>query len=294
MLAKMDPSEIACRVYDTFKEKKPVFDPQALPPSFSVESPRALTLDLKDSRREAFYGDLDMYESLQKMKRDIVYNNRYNNLSRELNVIDPFVNVGESAFGNKYSVVLANIDAIYKLTGHYSGLLKQRLDQTYDKVGVTSSPIYRKPVGLFTEDRDFIACSVNDIQGGFTNYLQFRVKNVRIYGMNPGDMRWNVKHLSTQFLNITYGDDGTGDLETNWQYFIDMVRGRVTDGVQLTVANGGEIDEKAEYFKEDLRSEEKNRGVLLQESLVGLGCCGEGGSVVIKVFGTLSQFTADW
>jgi hypothetical protein len=191
-------------------------------------------------------------------------------------------------------VILANIDAIYKLTGHYGSLFKQRLDSTFTKIGVTSSSVYENPVGLFTKDKDFIACCVQDPKGGFMSYLQFRLKNLVSYGMNSNKEDWNVSRLSTKYLNITYGEDGTGELETNWNYFIDMVRSRILDGVHLFLANGSENDTSIGFVDELIGETSKySYRNILQEVIVALSCCGERGSIVIKVLETNSPMMAD-
>ena len=271
----MDPSEDACRVYDTFTEEKPVYEPADFPYPFVVKSPSSLTLEIKTATKKpvALYENKKMYEELQSFKEEASPFIR--NVEDTAN---PFSKLGESAFHDKNSVKLANIDAVYKLTGHYSTLLKQRLDQTYERVGTTTSTAYKQPVGLFREDKDFIFCAVNDEGGGFVNYLQFRIKHVHGYGMNEGG--WNIAKLNTGHFTPTYGDNGIGDLSTNWEYFIGMVRRRVPKGVQLVVANGGHNEEETNLF--------------LEEALVGIGCCGEGGSAVIKVFDTTTRVSAEW
>lgn len=290
----MDPSEIACRVYDTFEESKPVYDPKDLPPHFSMTDPLSLTSNVKikkisDLSSGNFYGDFDMYNSLQTLKEEVYFGEWETGVGEALSYADPFSDVGLSVFNSSNSIVLANIDAIYKLTGHYSGLLKQRLDKTFDKAGVTQSPIYEEPVGLFTEDKNFFVCCVNDSGGGFVNYLQFRVKDVKIFGMNPEDVEWNVSNLSTKYLTISYGEDGTGNLTSNWEYFLNDVRGKVQDGVQLVTANGGD----SRPYEEGLYAETDNFIEVVRECIVSLGCCGKSGSVVIKVFDTFTQASAE-
>lgn len=293
-----DPSEIACRIYDTFFDSRPVYDPMTLPKHFSMEIPRPLSHNNKKTRKNINYWDTELYDHFSELRKKVV-----NGLSvktqqerdKILNDVEPFMNIGESVFGNKHSIVLANIDAIYKLTGHYGSLFKQRLDSTFTKVGITQSSVYENPVGMFTKDKDFVACCVQDPQGGFMSYLQFRLKNLVSYGMNSNKEDWRVSCLSTKYLNITYGQDGTGELDTNWKYFIDLIRGRVLDGVHLFLANGTESLERQSIVIDELMGDtlRYNHKTILQEVIVGLSCCGEKGNMVIKVLETNSPMMTD-
>lgn len=277
----MDPSEIACRIYDTFTEDRPVYDPRVLPQPFLVEIPTALSLNvkvesiLKSKEDIPVYCDVGRYEEKQHLKRDTSRAD-----TKILARANPFGFVGDSVFRSRNSVKLANIDAIFKLTGHFSTLLKYRLEMTYEIVDIIESPIHKRPVGIFKEDRDFIFCSVDDYAAAFVDYLQFRVKNGRGYVMNPKDMSKWVANVTTKHLTVTYGEDGSGELANNWNFFINMIRERISDGVQLVVAGGGEED-----FVND--------PIFLQEALVGIGCCGQGGSFVMKVFDMVTQFSGE-
>jgi len=289
----MDPSEVACRTYNSFRESKPIYDPAFLPQPYMVETPISLSLKVVAKSLEevdnivALFCDSEQYSQLQDVREKIGDTDLANQARIRAN---PFSKIGNSVFMSKNSIILSNIDAIYKLTGHYSSLLKQRLDQTYEKVGTTDSPVYNKPVGLFREDTKFTYCDVNDERGAFAQYLQYRVKNIQGYAMNPmfpTTSKWNLEKLNTNNFTITYGEDGTGHLFTNWDYFIHLVRKRLHDGVHLTVANGDE-EKKEIYNKEYLNSRN-----ILEESLVGIGCCGKGGSFVMKVFDTVTRHSAE-
>jgi len=281
-ILNMDPSEIACRIYDTFTEDRPVYDPAVLPQPFLVEIPKTLSLNVKvESRSKSkedipVYCDVSMYEKTQNIHRTSPRSLIYDIMERS----NPFEFVGNSIFRNHNSIKLANIDAIYKLTGHFATLLKYRLEMTYEIVDVIEDPSRDRPIGIFKEDRDFIFCSVNDPKAAFVDYLQFRVKNGRGYVMNPKDMSKWASNVSTKYLTVTYGEDGTGKLTNNWKFFVNMIRERISDGVQLVVAAGGEDDSV-------------NDLVFLQEALVGIGCCGQGGSFVMKVFDMVTQFSGE-
>jgi len=291
-LNPIDPSEMACRTYNSFIESKPEYNPDLLPQPYISESPISLSLrvvaetlgDLNTLIPK--YCDVEEYNRLQDLRHDI------GSEPEARNIADPFYKMGNSVFASRNAVKLSNMDAIYKFTGHYSSLLKPRLDQTYEQVGVTISPIYEKPVGLFKEDVKFTYCSVNDPLGAFVHYIQYRVKNGQGYGMNPiysTSQSWNLQKLSTRYFTITNGEDGTGFLFYNWEYFIHMVRQNVQDGVHLTVANG----EIAEDYDDETNKEYLNSRLLLEEALVGIGCSNAGGNFVMKIFDTVNQHSAE-
>ena len=237
---------MACRIYNTFTESRPSYDPALLPQPFSVETPTPLSLDITTktlgevATLASTYCDAEQYNKLQDLRAELQEDKRFP-LEEARAIADPFEGIGNSVFMNRNGVKMANMDAIYKFTGHYSSLLKQRLDQTYEKVGVTESSVYEKPVGLFEEDMRFTFCDVNDDQGAFAQYIQYRIKNSQGYAMNPivpVSRNWNLNKLSTRYFTITYGEDGTGDLFANWDYFVRLVRKRLPSGVHLTMATG--------------------------------------------------------
>jgi hypothetical protein len=160
---------------------------------------------------------------------------RLNPWNPESDLFNPVRNV----FLDVNGVVLANMDAIFKFTGHYGGLLKQRMEKTFEKMGTGQPQPYVEPVGLFKEDEAFIFCDVGGGPGGFTDYIQFRVRENRIYGMTlkSPETDWKVRRLSTRYLNITYGQDGTGNLFTNGESYVDYVRSRQTTGAHLVAAH---------------------------------------------------------
>lgn len=291
-LNPIDPSEMACRTYNSFIESKPEYNPDLLPQPYISESPISLSLRVVAETLGDVntlipkYCDVEEYNRLQDLRHDIGSETEARNLA------DPFYKMGNSVFASRNAVKLSNMDAIYKFTGHYSSLLKPRLDQTYEQVGVTISPIYEKPVGLFKEDVKFTYCGVNDPLGAFVHYIQYRVKNGQGYGMNPiypTSQSWNLQKLSTRYFTITNGEDGNGFLFYNWEYFIHMVRQNVQDGVHLTVANG----EIAEDYDEETNKEYLNSRLLLEEALVGIGCSSAGGNFVMKIFDTVNQHSAE-
>ena len=290
-MSSIDPSETACKTYNSFVESKPEYNPDHLPEPYINESPVSLSLRVvaetlgNINTLKPKYCDVEEYNRLQDLRQDIGLEMQARDLA------DPFYKMGNSVFVSRDAVKLANMDAIYKFTGHYSSLLKPRLDQTYERVGVTTSPIYENPVGLFKEDVRFTYCSVNDPFGAFVNYIQYRVKNGQGYGMNPiypTSQSWNLQKLSTRHFTITNGRDGNGFLFYNWEYFIHMVRQNVQDGVHLTVANGVIGEDYDETNKEYLNSR-----LLLEEALVGIGCSRAGGNFVMKIFDSVNQHSAE-
>jgi hypothetical protein len=100
----MDPSEIACKIYDTFVDSKPVYDPMVLPKNFSVETPTPLSFNSKRSRKNINYVDTELYEYFFELRKEVVKNLSSKAPQEEykvLNDVEPLVNVGENVFGNK-------------------------------------------------------------------------------------------------------------------------------------------------------------------------------------------------
>lgn len=169
---------------------------------------------------------------------------------------NPFEKIGSCGFINRAAVKLANIDAVIPLT----------LGEKFTFCDVAAGP------------------------GGFTQYLQFRRPDSRGFGMSLELPRGSSFNWATDFLRlgpeaftITKGQDGTGDLYTNWRYFTDFVLERVQGGVDLVTADGG--IENEDYA----RREGLNTPLLIAQSLVGLGCAREGGSFLLKTFGAGSR-----
>jgi len=262
-----------------------------LPKLYFNDSPQKLTSQIKTERGSIaravpVYCDVATYKKLGEISSRVFALDSEEVYNEAAEIADPFSGIGNSVFGRddeaaRGSLKMANIDAAYKFTGHYSSLLKMRLDATYTYVGKTPSEAYTKPVGLFTEDRDFIACVVQDLGWGATNYLQFRLKNVRIHSMNTFSQNTGFTTPSTKYFVPTYGEDGTGSIVVNWRFLVKLIRSRNLDGIGLCIANGIAPDPAREHL------------FILSEVLTGLKVCGHGAAFILKFQDTLTQFYAE-
>lgn len=287
----MDPTKIACKIYNSFKEHKPTYDSKMLPIPYINDSPQKLISKIKkknvhSSRFTPVYCDIATYRKLGEVSSQVFALDSEDVYNEAAEIADPFSRIGNSVFGRnnevaRNSLKMANIDAIYKFTGHYSSLLKMRLDTTYTYVGKTSSEAYTNPVGLFKEDRDFIACIIQDMGWSATNYLQFRLKNVRIHSMNTLSQNKGFTTPSTKYFVPTYGEDGTGNIVSNWRFLVKLIRSRNLEGINLCIANGIVSDSKSEHL------------FVVSEVLTGLKVCGRNATFILRLQDTLTQFYAE-
>lgn len=263
----MDPTSIVCTSRDTLKETMPDFDENVLPAWYEAEDTILSTNIVVEpltttSNLHPLYVDTVRYEALQDVKD--AFNNP--NFAQARNATNPYEYIGRSIFLNRAAIKMANIDAIYNLTGHLMGILK------------------------YTNDEPFTFCDVAAGPGGFTEYMQFRNPNNRGYGMTLKDDRldWNRQRLNFDRFSVTYGNDGTGNLYTNWDYFINWVLGNDNEGVDLVMADGGfDVEDANQYRAQEYLSSR----LLLTQIIIGIMCSKEGGSFVLKIFDSVTSVT---
>lgn len=170
--------------------------------------------------------------------------------------LNPYEGIGKSIFINRAAVKLANICAVFNLI---------------DGNTTTFSDLAGGP-------------------GGFVQYIQYVVPQPVIYGMTLTDAKklsWSDKIKDSGTFNEITGQDGTGNLYTNWNYYIDMLKDAPVD---LTTADGGFDVEKSLDFR---RQEFLSSRLIFTEITVGLATTRVNGSMVIKVFDTVTKFSAD-
>lgn len=300
----MDPTAIECRLYDSLKEPRPVYDETVLPTWY--RAPRtALTTDIRTEpladtpNLPAIYCDPELYQSLGDIKDtfSLPDGSEHPRFFEARNKTNPFEDLGNSIFINRAAIKLANIDAIYHLTGNLYGSFKRQ----------SESP--------------FIFCDVAAGPGGFTQYLQYRLINSNGYGMTLKDspaqqaenerlpphkrrsLDWNLNALDITSFQPLYGDDGTGNLYTNWDWFVKEVLAREAVGVDLVTADGGfdleesasEGEDRREAFR---RQEYLSSRLLVVQAIVGIALArerdseGQGGNFVLKVFDCVTEVAA--
>jgi len=285
----MDPTKIACKTYNSFKESKPIYDTSELPKIYEHSDLETLTLHLRNNGRDSssvvpIYCDVKVYKDLNVLSAQVYAMDTQEVYEEAVELADPWNEIGNSVFGKskaaKESLKMANLDAVFKFTGHYSSLLKMRLDTTYTYEGKTLIDTYKNPVGLFKEDEKFVACVVQDMGWGSCNYLQFRLKEVRIRSMNTVFQNAGFTTPSTKYFTPTYGEDGTGDIVSNWKNFVEDVRSSTPEGIQLFIGNG-------------LLPENGEQTFVLSEVLTGLSLCNKSATFILKLEDVLDGFYAD-
>lgn len=276
MSMSSDPSEVLCRITDSFSGRDVKVTSKDLPTPFELKIPSSITTFItryslsKVSNLEPKYsGDANVYSILQKVKN--TFSNP--NFISARNAANPFEELSRSIFMNRAAIKIANLDALYNFTNHNSGLIS------------------------YTDESDdlFTFCDVASGPGGFTEYIQFRRRKARGYGMSLRDtsksLQWNTDKLDMSRFIVTYGDDNTGNLYTQWEWFTKFISDKEPTGVDLVMADGGfEVEDIKEGFE---RQEYLTSHLLMAECAVGIKCCKEGGTFVVKCFNTVTQISAE-
>lgn len=256
----MDPTIELCRIKnlndEQIKEVKLDY--------FKYEGLNKIIPNIKDNvniiNYESIYVDKNKYNELVNIRNDI-----YNNSNREFAIMmaNPYNGIGKSIFIDETSIILANIDALYDITGHLGAFL------------------VKQSMGKFS------FCDIYGGKGGCTQYIQYRRSQGYGYGITPiNDKNWDIKNLDNQRIRITYGEDKTGDIIKNANWFSDYVRKGNIEGVDLVVAINYSFNE-INYL--EFRSSE----LILSIVLIALRTLRSGGTLVLKIFDSVSKFMAD-
>lgn len=183
---------------------------------------------------------------------------------------NPYHKIGRSVFMDRAGVKLANIDALYKLTGHLGAFMN------------------------YTTPETLTFCDLAGAPGAFTQYIQWRITQSIGYGISlvskdSSIPTWNLKLLDQSRFFPFDGDDGTGNLFTEWKSFVNRVLRDQGTGVNLVVADGGFDVEKEKAFD---RQEFLTFRLIMIQFLTGVKVLREGGNMVIKVFDTVTELSA--
>lgn len=183
-------------------------------------------------------------------------------------IANPFEYLGTSIFNNRAAIKFANTDAIFNLTG-----------QEYCS--------YITPVD--TEGK-LIFCDIAAGPGSFTEYIQWRKPLAVGYGMTlKGPLDWNMNIIDKERFFPVYGNDGSGNLYTQWEFFVNHVLKQCPAGVDLVSADGGfEVSDNKWHRQETLSSR-----LILAEALIAACVLKTGGNFVCKVFDTVTKVSRD-
>lgn len=211
----------------------------------------------------AIFCNSSSYEKLQSLK------NLFGGESpEEVNIFNkarmnsnPFERIGNSIFINRAAIKLANIDAIFKISGDTFDFLNQHSNFPLQFCDIAAGP------------------------GGFTQYLQYRYPNSKGVGMTlKNELDWDRNAVDTEKFEIDYGPTRDGDLYKNWNYFKEKLRNNYN--IQLMTADGG--IETEEYEKQEFVSSR----ILICQAVVATEVV-ENGTFILKVFDTVTKFSAD-
>lgn len=266
----MDPTKYICEIKDSFLNTNTNIN-TLLPYNYNNEDINQIRVDMKIDNEDIIRQEKvilineEKYNELQKLKDKF----NHPNFENVRLIANPFENIGRSIFMNRAAIKLANIDAIFNLTQQTQGYMNQQYQN------------------------DFKYCDIAGGPGGFTEYLQYRLPNSYGYGITlhekNGGIPWIEKRIDKKKFDITYGNDGTGNLYTNVDWFSNYVKLKESNnGVNLVVADGGfEIGD-------DARGQEiLSSRLILTEILTALQVLKSGGNFVCKIFDTVSKISAD-
>ena len=292
----MDPSAPLCLLYDSLKESHPTLPiiteenrvTLELSPSEAIRtvigrggdtynswySGRDDQLKIVPDYRQApidsdpppTYSDPKRYKILQTVKDSF----DTEGFIEARNNANPFELIGRSIFINRAAVKLANIDAVHHVTNDIF---------TFD---------------LKQSTTPFTFCDIAAGPGGFTQYLQYRYPLSVGYGitLKHETLDWSRRFLDMAQFTPFYGEDGTGNLYTNWNQFTEYVHSQQPDGVDLVTADGG-FDLEDSMDKTLLhRQEFLSSRLFLTQALVGIACAKAGGNFVLKTFDTVTDLSA--
>ena len=278
----MDPTAALCELYDSLLDSSPYI------PDYRAgvyQQGQALALTAKFTSQPTTtpapptYVDIDQYQKLQQLKDTFsspaINPNSFRNARADAN---PYEKIGTSIFANRAGVKLANIDAVHQLSG------------------TVFTPSH------LTDSREFTFCDAAGGPGSFTQYLQYRYPNSHGYGITlaqvPG-LDWNNRVVDETRFDRYYGPSNSGDLYLEAPNYINYVLSKLPDGVDLVVADGGfEVDDEAASSgaadpSKFQQQEFLSSRLLLSEAMVAVACCKAGGNAVIKVFDTVTKWSAE-
>lgn len=212
------------------------------------------------------YVDISAYKRLQKLKSDL---SRVKDFTSVRDKANPYFEIGNSISTTRTFVKLANIDAVFGVTGK-------------------------------TSDRSFNArneISFLDIAGGpggFTQYIQHTFKSSRGYGITlsdttvPESLRWdhNLIDTSNGKFKIMTGASNVGDIYKDSDYVGRQMK--YSGGVDFIVADGAISVNGKEKIQEQL-----NTRIQIAETNTALMSLKYGGNFVLKVYDLVTKPSMD-
>lgn len=274
----MDPIDLLCRIppidniidplqdYVTYRNTKNVTTDHHIGHNIDPTDP--------NTNFDPVTCNVEQYNKLQKAK--LVYSSYPEERAKFLPIMYPYELANRSIFFTRAALKLANLDIVFNLTGDRSN--KQIFEQG-------TGYLHKRLEGNFT------FCDIAGGPGSFTNYLQYRRSESMGYGITKrSHINWNIDKLDANRLIPIYGSDNSGDLYTQWKFFMDRVKRQEPDGVDLIVADGGLADDDVDLKS---RQEYLTSRLLAIEIYLGIALCKVGGDFTVKTFDTVTKLTAD-
>lgn len=294
----MDPSIQLCQITDSFKqtvyyhpdilnqayprgndEKEIVLNPKIeyQPPQTSFNSPSTSSSPNSTSLISNFniYIDQDRYEVLNTLRKEF---DRYTSdqIDEAKNRTNPFFDIGNSIFGNRAGIKLANIDAVFTLFNN----------------------------GIDFENRQsMLPITFLDIAGGpgaMTQYLQYRYPLSQGMGVTlTGELDWafDAYHIDrTRFEKL----GTTGNVLTEYNnVFQAVLHSDVSSGgLDLIIADGDPLlSEVARERGVDITTLYADKEwiasrLIITEIYLALAVSKPGSKIVIKIFDVMTNFMA--
>lgn len=203
----MDPSAFYCLYRDSFAKESetPIGSPE--PYTYSSSDFPENSIEKEELGSPIYSSSTEKSHSKSKetvVSKSLIENNQ--------SLFDPFHKVSFKPFLSRDSITLANTDAVFNLTQHFTGyILKQDTD-------------------------DFSFATLEDGPGHFTQYIMYRKPNSYGYGITPIDYPFDGEIDITHF-NITLGASGKGNLEKDYRSFVRFVKSVEVTGVDLVAGN---------------------------------------------------------
>ncbi len=225
----MDPTILAARIPEPMQDPEPWSD-EVLPKSYDVTGSSNFTPQLSislttNSHSPARYVNLDRYNLLQDLKSRYKYISP-KDFSLLVDLTNPYnedtykVQLNNTNAMTRAVLKLANIDAVYHVTNHVTGLMKKQVNNPSFKYAVLA-----------------------DGPGGFVQYIQYRNAAAVGWGITLKDSAkasgsdWNLNILKNGTFNVY--NRNNGNIIAEWKNFAREVRLGTQVGADLCTADGG-------------------------------------------------------
>lgn len=286
----MDPTLDLTLIRDSFENTQ--IDIRALIPFEVVQQPRNIRTDIQKVRLTAMPNLEPIYVDLEMHNKNITLQNTFNNVdniiyTKARNKANPFEKLGRGHFQNRAGIKIANIDAIFKLTG--------------EQISYWQPIDFKKDTDRTLEGNSKVCFGVlAEGPGAFVEYLQYRWPMSIGYGITLGNpssdnLGWDFRYINRcsdsnnrPGFKALYGDDNTGNLYTNAESFARDVKNEQV-GCDLVTGDGGiDVSIDNNYYREEYL----NSRLVLSQIYTSMLVLKKGGNLMLKIFNSVTKFTA--